>query len=258
MQILNNVFICIKYFVLLSVFYLNAFHVIIIIPGTWATASEWYKPTGDFFRELKSSVGGDPVVAFNWSCKITYQERDIAASQLVTVLDSYPEDTEFTIIAHSHGGNVGIVASKQISRSCIRAFYALGTPVNNESYYPNMKAIKGFYNLFSWEDMVQPLVGYKRIYNYHPRVWNISIKVSGKSPLHSDLHHPLVARWIFYVEKVFKDNLKWLINFKAQDFDFCIESDRDELLEFDEAVVAKIPDLLVGRSLFQRANSPSV
>lgn len=224
-----------------------AHHVVIIIPGTWAANAAWYKPGGDFFEAAKLSASGSPVVAFNWSCKITPYAREVAAKQLVTVLESYPQNTEFTIIAHSHGGNVGILASQKLKHCCIISFYALGTPVSNGTYYPNMDAIKNFYNLFSWEDVVQPLVGYQRVYNAHPRVWNISVKVDGVSPQHIDLHHPLIGKWVFYVEKIFDRNEYWATNFKDVGIDFWIEYNRVELLEEDAIFMAKYPDLFTGR-----------
>jgi hypothetical protein len=226
---------------------LLASHVVIIIPGTWATSASWYKPGGEFFEVLRQAAEGDPVIAFNWSCKLNPYDRNVAAVQLVTVLDSYPEGTEFTIIAHSHGGNVGIVATQKMQRQCIRAFYALGTPVDNEGYYPNMQVIKKFFNLFSWQDLVQPLVGYKRIYAEHERIWNISVRVESKAPLHVEMHHPFIGRWIFHVEKHFKENLDWSVNFKRRGIDCNVELNRDRLIEVDNAVLATIPGTLRDR-----------
>ena len=232
-------------FIFLFVFFIvNTHHVIIIIPGTWATTATWYKPKGDFFEAVKQADKNSATIAFNWSCKIRHQDREIAASQLISTIESYPENTEFTIIAHSHGGNVGIMASQQLKKPCIKAFYGLGVPVSNESYYPNMDVIQKYFNLFSWEDLVQPLVGYERMYEAHDRIWNISIKLNGLSPDHINMHHYLVGRWIFYVEKIFKDNKNWWINFKPKDFDCGIEYDRQDQLEFDQYVINQIPSLL--------------
>lgn len=227
---------------------------IIIIPGTWATKATWYKPGGDFFEAVKSAAGSDPVIAFNWSCKVNHEDRVVAASQLVAVLNSYPQNIEFTIIGHSHGGNVGILASQQIGRQCIRAFYALSVPVDNKTCYPNMQAIKKFFNLFSWQDLIQIMSGYKRVYKERQRVLNISVKVNKKSPFHTDMHCSLIGHYLFQIEGLLEQNLPWLVNFHSRGIDFGPEFDREHLLEVDESVLATVPGSLRDKG-FSKTNS---
>jgi len=189
---------------LLIPFFINSHTVFILIHGTWALDENWYMPGGDFFDQLEKSVAtyDTVIVPFLWSGKNNHHARIKAAHALVKLIESYAKNTIIGIIGHSHGGNVGVLASHMLTNKksdiCrITYFYALGTPVNVTCYYPNMDVITYFYNLFSFEDMVQPVFGsFTREYSMHPRIANITVTIDGKSPSHCQLHDPLIATWL--------------------------------------------------------------
>ena len=62
---------------------------------------------------------------------------------------------------------------------------------------PNMDKIDFMYHFFSYADLVQPVLGlFGREYPSHERIANIRTLINDKNPLHSQLHNPLVAKWI--------------------------------------------------------------
>src|SRR5579859_5447719 len=135
--------------------------VVILIPGTWSLGANWHQPGGDFYESLLASMSQDSkLVTFTWSGGNRHKDRVLAAQQLVLLVEKYDE---VIFVAHSHGTNVGILTSQLLaqkgSKTKIRLFYALGTPVDAEDYLPNMNVIDYFYNLYSYADIIQPVLG---------------------------------------------------------------------------------------------------
>lgn len=160
-------------------------------------------PGGDFFDQLeqKALPLDDHVVPFCWSGDNTHTARVRAATGLTKLIQSYPVDTSVCLVAHSHGSNVGIIASQILAQDKnndhrIDVFYALGTPINTD-YQPNMQIISYLYNLFSFEDLIQTVLGmFKREYPPHERIANVRITINGKEPSHTQLHSPLISAWL--------------------------------------------------------------
>lgn len=180
----------------------NHHGVCIVIHGTWAQEAAWSRPGGDFFNALQESAAYNNMacVSFSWSGALDTATRHVAGESLAQLIASYPSSYKVVLVAHSHGANVGIVASHLL---CIRhqhpieAFYALAVPVHMLSYPPDMCIIKRFYNLFSFEDFVQPILGmFERTYPAHPRIANIRVVVDGKQPAHSGLHDACIGQWL--------------------------------------------------------------
>jgi hypothetical protein len=160
-------------------------------------------PGGDFYDSLASVSQPGTVAFFLWSGENNHDARIAGSKKLVDyITDFYPEDAQINIVSHSHGSNVGILASQALakdphSKHRIHSFYALGTPTSAVSYMPDMRAITYFYNLFSFNDFVQPVFGlFGREYPEHDRIANLFVTINGKEPRHSELHHPLIAQWI--------------------------------------------------------------
>jgi len=178
---------------------IHAHDVFIIIPGTWSSHASWHQQGGDFFETLKrSSSESATIITFKWSGKNKHSDRVKAAHQLADIIEQYEN---VILIGHSHGSNVGALASQILaqrkSKSTITIFYALGTPVDVLDYMPDMNIVGHLYNLFSFGDIVQPVLGaFSRVYPQHERIANISITVHGKEPSHTELHHSAVARWL--------------------------------------------------------------
>jgi hypothetical protein len=175
--------------------------VIIVIHGTWAAHSAWYRPGGDFFDALCASAQqhGMKVVPFMWSGKNSDKERANAARSLAQLIMSYDA---VICVAHSHGVNVTMLASQYIAKKvqdayAIEAVYAFGCPVRQSDYFPATSVIRYMYNFFSFEDLVQPIGGAsaREFYGFE-RVANIRVTVEGAQPGHSALHDPIIARWL--------------------------------------------------------------
>jgi hypothetical protein len=224
--------------------------VYIIIHGTWSCGIEWANAGGDFFDALeKSAPAGSSILPYTWNGNNDYVSRQQAATGLVKLIKSYPPKTTINIIAHSHGANVGILASQTLAKDPnnhhrIVCFYALGVPVNVSSYAPAMQAIDTFYNFFSFEDFVQPVFGFfERIYPEHERIANIRLFIHGKEPGHSDLHDPLVGQLLPHLSNFMQAHTNDLriptILYLEKDKIpvFKVDTDRDRLLLRDKQII---------------------
>jgi len=197
---------------------INAQHsgVIIIVHGTWGIDSPWCKPGGEFFDALEKSAQhfNKKVISYMWPGYLNHESREVAARGLVKIIQSYPTDMNITLVAHSHGGNVSILASQLMendpnNKHTIDALYAIATPVNAAFYQPNMKIIKKLYNLFSFADRVQPVLGiFGRIFPNHPHIANLRLVLDGKEPGHIEFCTSLTAQWLPYIhEKLSQENI---------------------------------------------------
>jgi hypothetical protein len=183
--------------------------VFILIHGTWGSDGIWYQPGGDFCNALTLSASANQaaVVPFRWSGNNTDKARKEAAYTLMQLIRSYPAPVRLCIIAHSHGGNVALLASQLFAidyamHKRIDAVYLLGTPANRREYKPDMRVINNVYNIISFEDMVQPVVGFfEREQPLHERIANIRITIDGKEPDHAELHNTIVGKWFIYLDQ---------------------------------------------------------
>lgn len=197
------------------VFVSHAKSVFIIIHGTWGADSAWYMPKGDFFEALEQTVykKNSSVVPFRWSGGAGHEARLQAAQNLVKLIRTYNPNIALYVVAHSHGGNVAMLASHMLeeeknNKHHIHVLFTLGTPVMS-NYLPNMNAIHYLYNLFSLEDLVQTVLGISgREYPEHSRIANMRVFINGKEPNHSDLHHAIIGKWLPYLHLHFKKYLK--------------------------------------------------
>lgn len=173
--------------------------VYIVLHGTWGAETSWYTPNGDFFDALEKTAKQqtNSVVSFRWSGANSIHERNKAAQGLAKLIETYDNDnTDIIVVGHSHGGTVALLASHLLSNNTITILYTLGTPIN-KAIYPNMDTIGHCYNLFSFEDLIQPVLGmFAREHAPHERIANIRIYINGKEPGHSDMHHKLVGEWL--------------------------------------------------------------
>lgn len=242
------------FFMFLTFFCTNkAKTVFITVHGTWGASESWYVPGGDFFDSLENSAQcyDGTVVPFRWSGKNHPDERKKAAHHLAKLIQTYDEtNTSIVLITHSHGGNVGILASQILhtypeNSQKIHLFYAIATPVNAD-IYPNMDIINYFYNFFSLEDMIQSVCGmFEREYRCHERIANIRIFFDNKQLGHTDLHHPYLAHWLpqlhahFISEKCIKNldafSSPGLLYFTKDELpQYATDLNRNELIERDK------------------------
>src|SRR6186713_734393 len=138
----------------------------IIVHGTWASGSDWWKQvpgTANFWSYiggLTATLYGAPD-AFAWTGANQHVDRVAAAVDLKSWCASHGV-TRLQAIAHSHGVNVCLIASRL--GLVFENLIGLATPVRFD-YVPDMRNIRSLVNLYSEYDSVQtPLatLGYKR------------------------------------------------------------------------------------------------
>ena len=90
----------------------------IFIHGTTSNPNRWKKNNIDVLMNLTNNT--TPITAFSWQDLDAYtnnsQDRNKAAKRLVKLMklyrSNYGTEKEFTLIGHSHGGNIAIQAAK--------------------------------------------------------------------------------------------------------------------------------------------------
>lgn len=180
----------------------------IIIPGTWATKKPWHQTGSQFYHSLQQSAArlNRRVATFNWSGELGHSARQTAGERLANVIEMAGSTSVVHLVTHSHGTNVGIIAShlleKNKSSKKIHTFYALATPVDQVRYLPNMNVIDYFYNFYSLTDMIQPVLGmYQRVYPPLKNVVNVRTMINFFPPDHFQIHNQLIGRWIPFIHE---------------------------------------------------------
>jgi len=172
---------------------------LIVIHGTWASGEDWWRPGSPFPNYLDSVThsvynGADP---FSWSGRNSDRARIEGADILMKWTRAHPAQ-ELTVVAHSHGGNVAILASR--NGLMIDRLILLGTP-SRLDYLPDLRhGIKLLYSVFSLGDKVQ-ILGTDSVPRGEGRTLGDSqtgvsfraMTASGSDLGHSDLHE--VSVW---------------------------------------------------------------
>lgn len=236
----------------------------LLVNGTWTKPFSWHMPGGEFFEALTFVVDEQDISFFHWSGINSPEARKKAADDLTFYIESFykPHD-ELIIIAHSHGGNVATLASqilgkKPENKHRIHKLFTLGMPIElTGTYAPDMNVINYIYNLFSWNDFVQPIMGlFGREFPSHERIANLAVCVNNHEPDHSELHQTLIALWIPQIhEKLAKirrtgfdqfDFLKpGIIYFDEDSFPcYVIDTERKAHLERDQFILAHMQNML--------------
>lgn len=221
--------------------------IIILIHGTWALKESWHMPDGDFFEALTQNESSDTaIITFLWSGGLGHQNRLHGAKALRLLIQSYPPEIECIIVGHSHGVNVAIIASQLLANDpknihSIDMLYALGVPISPNEYAPNMNIIKRLYNLFSFDDMIQPLFGIAlREFQPHERITNLCVTIDGRLPNHSMLHNPVIATGLLKLPELIPQelfSLPGLVHFSKNIHPvYELDTKREILLEHDKEV----------------------
>ena len=178
--------------------------IFVVVHGTWAKNEDWHTADGNFYQALSSTLAhfNTQVVDFLWSGDMDEESREMAGTELAEFIKSLAgQGKKICIVAHSHGANVCIIASKILgkashSKPLIDRFYSLAAPIDNECF-PDMSVISCLYNMFSIGDFVQPVFGiYDRTYEPHENIVNLRVIIEDLSPGHADMHTPLLGLWI--------------------------------------------------------------
>ena len=121
-------------------------------PKTWSENGK----AKDFLNRV-SKTFGEKAELFRWSGGNSVGARKEAASELAKMINDpnyvYKDGEKLNIVAHSHGGNIAILASRETDRK-IDNLVTLGTP-NRTVYQPSEGKIVNHINVYSRFDVWQ-------------------------------------------------------------------------------------------------------
>ena len=182
----------------------------VIVHGTWAAGQDWWRdpagapPKSDSLWEFLRVGGAVGLVGapdeFAWSGGNSDYDRRQGAADFVIWWQGLGQP-ELDVVAHSHGGNVVMLALAKEPALKVRRFVLLGTPARFD-YVPRTKQTDELHNVYSEYDLVQipGSYGAKRgegrtqsdhvaATNRHLPYWDLNlwgVRATG----HGDLHHP--------------------------------------------------------------------
>lgn len=183
----------------------------VIVHGTWASGADWWRepllppppPHDNLWAYLQQQGIGMLVKrqdAFAWSGSNSDAARRLGAEQFVDWWKRRGKPL-LNVIAHSHGGNVVMMAAAMEPTLEFRKLILLGTPARVQ-YVPHIRQTQQLTNIYSIGDLIQ--VGgswggqrgegrtqsdHASGTNLHLPYWS-SVSTAMKSTGHSDLHEP--------------------------------------------------------------------
>lgn len=108
-----------------------------LVHGTWALDATWWQPGGDFHSYLIQKLRPDlynQSDRFAWSGGYSDSARSLGANDLVTWVNIHDEQG-LDLFAHSHGGNIAMLASNRGLR--LGELALLSCPVHTRNYQPD-------------------------------------------------------------------------------------------------------------------------
>ncbi len=177
---------------------------ILLVHGTWAKGG-WWAPHSPFANYIDTLNWGEVYKQndyFQWTGKNSDYYRRQAGANLANWLDRHPHVD--TVIAHSHGGNVTLLASRLLqnttSKRSLTRVVLLGTPSRTD-YTPELRRINLLRNIYSFGDLWQTpggtaphARGEGRTASDSNQTLNVLVKNGVFGPSHSDLHTEPVWR----------------------------------------------------------------
>lgn len=127
---------------------------VVVVHGTFASQAGWWRWPSPFTRYLDGVTGGGVYKAhdfFMWSGGWRDADRRAGAAALETWVQTHPAP-DLTIVAHSHGGNVAMLATRR--GVTINRLILLGTPIRTD-YPPDLRHVGVLYNVYSFGDSIQ-------------------------------------------------------------------------------------------------------
>lgn len=113
----------------------------LMIHGTWARNQPWWKPGGDFHTYVRSNVDSHLYSAgdfYFWSGDWSDAGRADGALRLIRWVNDRQLDG-LDLFAHSHGGNVAMLANKTSLR--IGRLVMMACPVHRHKYFPDFTRV---------------------------------------------------------------------------------------------------------------------
>jgi predicted esterase len=154
----------------------------------------------------------DHFYLFNWSGKLCFEEREIAAKQLHYDLESLIQSYQKTginpyirIIGHSHGGNVALNLAHHKNSFQIDELILLACPVQEKTKFlitkPLFKSIYALYSAFDIIQILDPQGIYKhknktdplfsnRQFAHQPNLAQMKVKIDRRAISHFEFAQP--------------------------------------------------------------------
>lgn len=223
----------------------------ILIHGTFAKqasrimpCARWWKEKQPFYEMLKKKLDvrgiSYTLTSFAWSGSLQHDKRVEAGSQLAQyIIEKTKSHQKVHIIAHSHGGNVALIAADFLEQSDtnhkISHLYTLGTPIG-PSYSSSAKYITTIYNFFSYGDIVQPILNvFNRTFDTANHIYNIQLRIDNSCPTHLQLHEVCVAAAITEITKLIPTNHAYVLSlFSDKKPIVTLDTTREEDLAIDK------------------------
>jgi pimeloyl-ACP methyl ester carboxylesterase len=106
--------------------------IFVLIHGTFSRKAKWTERGSKLYEELRKAFPVSKIEVFDWDAKNSHKSRIRAARDLETLVDklseSFPRGKIF-LVAHSHGGNIALYASRHFDcRSKLAGIVCMGTP----------------------------------------------------------------------------------------------------------------------------------
>lgn len=119
--------------------------VVTLVPGTFARDAAWTQPDSALSRALLDA--GCHVYRFEWSGRNSHRARLRAAGQLAEhlgrLIAKYPGARQF-VVAHSHGGNVALHATRQVGKSRDSAARVTAVTLGTPFIHARARAVSGW------------------------------------------------------------------------------------------------------------------
>ncbi|HEX6903018.1 MAG TPA: hypothetical protein VF789_25095 [Thermoanaerobaculia bacterium] len=129
-------------------------HTSTMIHGTWARNQPWWKPGGDFHTYIRSNVDPNLYSAgdfYSWSGDWSDAGRADGALRLIQWVNDHQLDG-LDLFAHSHGGNVAMLANKTSLR--IGRLVMMACPVHRRKYFPEFTRVNKVVAIVTHMDLV--------------------------------------------------------------------------------------------------------
>lgn len=199
-----------------SAFSIEKPHLYVLVHGTWASprhwllhggGPQWHQRGHESFDTLKKESRA-LIISHAWSGKNNLADRIEGAQTLVIELKQLAVSHTIHIIAHSHGGNVALLALETLAQEQsdirIKELILLGTPIHLDWYKNCFGIAHKIYNIFSYGDIIQSVAGmYERLLPEHDHIFNIQIKMNDACPTHNRLYTKEIMKQIPHLHKLF-------------------------------------------------------
>lgn len=144
-----------------------ASHTTVLIHGTWALNSPWWKPGGDFHAYLTNVLPPLPRMPpappwsapyaagdyYSWSGGYSDTARALAATDLVQWVNNHTAQG-LDLVTHSHGGNVAMLATQPGMAISSREMVLLSCPVHFPKYEPDFLKVQKIVSIRVHLDLV--------------------------------------------------------------------------------------------------------